>query len=115
MNKVIFIKIIYFLPSADLFKLYTFHEEPYSRLELRGIRKGLIKSFSFRTVLQDGSYGTFTHPTFNNLWDLFIVDGKKSIKKGLILNHLTDIGLTYWIMDDGSLQKKFNFTYSILY
>ena len=70
----------------DLFKLYTFHEKPYSRLEIRGIRKNLIKSFSFRT---------FTHPTFNNLWDLFIINGKKSIKEGLILDHLSDLGLTY--------------------
>ena len=40
----------------NLFKNYTFHDEPYIRYEIRGPRKGLIKSFSFRT---------FTHPTFN--------------------------------------------------
>jgi hypothetical protein len=56
--------------------------------------------------------------TFNSLWDLFIIEGKKSIRPGLITNHLTDLGLTYWRMDDGSLQndkKKFDITYSILY
>lgn len=86
----------YLFSLFDLFKLYTFHEQPYSRIEKKGVREGEIKSYSFRT---------FTHSTFNDLWDLFIVDGKKSIKPGLITNHLTDLGLTYWIMDDGSLQK----------
>lgn len=86
----------YLFSLFNLFKLYTFFEEPYVRFEIRGIKKGEVKSYSFRT---------FTHPTFNNLWDLFIVDGKKSIKPNLIRDHLTDLGLTYWIMDDGSLQK----------
>jgi len=39
----------------NLFKDYTFQDEPYIRYE---IRKDLIKSFSFRT---------FTHPTFNSI------------------------------------------------
>lgn len=29
----------------------------------------------------------------------------KTIQKGLILNHLTPIGLAFWVMGDGSLQK----------
>lgn len=88
----------YLFSLFNLFKVYTFHEEPYSRLEIRGEKKkkGQVKSFSFRT---------FTHTTFNNLWDLFIVEGKKSIKPGLITNHLTDLSLAYWIMDDSSLQN----------
>jgi len=57
----------YLFSLFNLFKLYTFHEEPYTRLEINGVKKGLVKSYSFRT---------FTHTTFNNLWDLFIVDGK---------------------------------------
>lgn len=86
----------YLFSLFELFKLYTFHEKPYTRLEIRGDRKGQVKSYSFRT---------FTHTTFNSLWDLFIIDGKKSIRPGLITNHLTDLGLTHWIMDDGSLQN----------
>jgi LAGLIDADG DNA endonuclease family len=86
----------YLFSIFDLFKLYTFHEKPYTRLEIHGIRKGLTERYAF---------GTFTHPTFNNLWDLFIINNKKSIKSGLILNHLSKQGLTYWIMDDGSLQN----------
>ena len=81
----------------NLFNNYTFHEEPYIRHEIRGPRKGLIKSYSFRT---------FTHTTFNPIWDLFMSNGKKKIIiPNLILDYLTAEGLTYWIMDDGSLQN----------
>lgn len=80
----------------NLFKNYTFHDEPYFRYDKSGVRKGLIKSYSFRT---------FTHPTFNPIWDIFIEKGKKIIRPGLIKNHLTAEGLAYWIMDDGSLQN----------
>jgi len=79
----------------NLFKEYSFQDEPYARKENKGPREGLIKSFSFRT---------FTHPTFNLIWDLFMSTGKKTVQPGLILNHLTDESLAYWIMDDGSLQ-----------
>jgi len=81
----------------NLFKNYTFHDEPYTRHEIRGPRKGLIKSYSFRT---------FTHAIFNPIWDLFMSNGKKIIKPGLISKYLTAEGLAYWIMDDGSLQNK---------
>lgn len=53
----------------DIFKNYTFHDSPYFRYDKTGLRKGLIKSYSFRT---------FTHPTFNPIWDLFIEKGKKA-------------------------------------
>ena len=91
-----FIHKEYLFHLFELFKIYTFHSKPYTRLEIRGQRKGQIKSYSFRT---------FTHSTFNELYDLFIIDKRKSIKQGLILNYLTEKGLAFWIMDDGSLQK----------
>ena len=75
----------------NLFKDYTFQDEPYIRYE---IRKDLIKSFSFRT---------FTHPTFNSIWELYMKNGEKRIESNLIRNYLSPIGLAYWIMDDGSL------------
>lgn len=86
----------YLFSLFNLFKVYTFQEEPYTRLEIHGSKKGQVKSYSFRT---------FTHTTFNDLWDLLMVDGRKSIRPGLITNHLTGLGLAYWIMDDGSLQN----------
>ena len=87
----------YLFHLFEFFKLYTFHEEPYIRYELRGERKGIVKSYSFRT---------FTHPIFDPIWDLFISNGNKSIKPNLIINYLTAEGLTYWIIDDGSLQQN---------
>ena len=52
------------------------------------------------TVINWG-FQTISHQVFNPLADLFIIDNKKSIKKSLIKDYLTDVGLTYWFMDDG--------------
>jgi hypothetical protein len=75
--------------------------EPGKRIELRGERKGLIKSLWFKT---------FSHYSFDEIWNLFYIESKnkntKKIQKILILNHLSDKGLAYWIMADGSLQKN---------
>jgi hypothetical protein len=84
------------------FKSYCFMEEPGKRIELYGERKGLIKSLWFKT---------FSHYSFDDIWNLFYIENKdkykviKTIQKGLILNQLTDKGLAYWVMGDGSLQK----------
>ena len=87
-----------------IFKSYCFMLEPGKRITLDGIRKGLTKSFWFKT---------FSHSNFDNIWNLFYFDCEdkalgqtiKKIQEGLILNHLTDRGLAYWIMGDGSLNK----------
>ena len=81
----------------SIFKLYCFMLEPGKRFSLEGPRKDLIKSYWFKT---------FSHSYFDYLWDLFYpeLEGKK-ITNGLILNHLTERGLAYWIMGDGSLSK----------
>src|SRR5919206_5143697 len=89
----------------SLFKEYCFMIEPGKRIQLSGNRKGLIKSFWFKT---------FSHIYFDSLWNLFYSSSpsdsnhinKKKINKGLISNHLTEIGLAYWIMGDGSLNKN---------
>ena len=67
---------------------------PYTRYEKYGPRKGEVKSYSVRT---------FSHVAFLELYELFIVNGVKVITAGLITNHLTPLGLAYWIMCDGSL------------
>src|SRR5258705_751119 len=86
-----------------LFKDYCFMIEPGKRQQLYGERKGLIKSFWFKT---------FSHVYFDSLWDLFYKASSnnktaiKYINKGLISNHLTETGLAFWVMGDGSLNKK---------
>jgi len=84
----------------SLFKSYCFMVEPGKRIDLYGERKGLIKSFWFKT---------FSFYSFDEIWNLFYIKSTdkaiKTIQEGLILNHLTDRGLAYWIMGDGSLQK----------
>jgi hypothetical protein len=84
----------------SLFKSYCFMVEPGKRIDLYGERKGLIKSFWFKT---------FSFYSFDEIWNLFYIKSNdkaiKTIQEGLILNHLTDRGLAYWIMGDGSLQK----------
>jgi hypothetical protein len=52
------------------------------------------------TVINWG-FQTISHQAFNPLADLFIINNKKSVKKSLIKEFLTDVGLTYWFMDDG--------------
>jgi len=84
----------------SLFKSYCFMDEPGKRIDLYGERKGLIKSFWFKT---------FSFYSFDEIWNLFYIKSNdkaiKTIQECLILNHLTDRGLAYWIMGDGSLNK----------
>lgn len=86
-----------------LFKDYCFMIEPGKRIQLYGERKGLIKSFWFKT---------FSHAYFDYQWELFYKSSSsnktaiKFINKGLISNHLTERGLAFWVMGDGSLNKK---------
>jgi len=75
-------------------------EAPGRRIELRGPRQGLTKSFWFKT---------FSHYSFTAIWNLFYTQCKdkvvKTIQKGLVLNHLTPIGLAYWVMETGLCKK----------
>ena len=78
----------------NIFKLYCFMSEPGKRFTLNGPLQGTVKSFWFKT---------FTHESFTDIWDLFYEENKKTIKKGLVKNHLTPRSLAFWIMGDGSL------------
>jgi hypothetical protein len=47
-------------------------------------------------------FQTLSHEAFNFLAKLFLNDKlKKGISESLIINHLTDVGLAFWLMDDG--------------
>lgn len=78
------------------FKVYCFAVSPQTYIAASGVRKGLIKSYTFKT---------FSHPSFSRVYEMFYVNGVKSIASGIILNYLTGFGLAYWVMSDGSLQN----------
>lgn len=80
----------------DLFKDYCFAVSPQAYIAKTGPRAGMAKSYWFKT---------FSHPSFTLIWNMFYVDRVKSIQPGLVLNHLSGLGLAYWIMSDGSLQN----------
>lgn len=77
-----------------LFKLYCFILKPGTRIDKNSNRKGSIKSYWFKT---------FSHLSFTTVYLLFYIDGIKQIVPGLVLNHVTDVSLAYWIICDGSL------------
>lgn len=81
----------------EMCKMYRFITAPGIRYHIHGQKKGTIKSYWFKT---------FRHESFSNIWDLFYINNKKVIQKGLILNHLNEIGLAYWVMGDGSLHRE---------
>lgn len=74
----------------EIFKPYCFMIEPGKRIDLKGSRNCLIKSYWFKT---------FSHYSFTELLTLFYFnnEGKyvKKIQEGLILNNLTALGLAY--------------------
>ena len=49
-------------------------------------------------------FGTYTLPCFNELYNLFYLNGKKIIPSN-IGSLLTSVSLAYWIVDDGSWNK----------
>lgn len=80
----------------DVFRDYCFMVEPQKRLN----RDQTVKSYWFKT---------FSFSDFTRLYSLFYQKTEKKrrkcIRSGLVLHHLTPLGLAYWIMCDGSLQK----------
>lgn len=56
---------------------------------------------SNNTTVVTWGFQTISHEAFNILSQLFLINIKKGISKELIKNHLTEISLAYWFMDDG--------------
>lgn len=82
---------LYFL--YELFKDYTL-SPPKSTNRKPDKRTGKIyNSLIFKTRML---------PCFNYLWDLFYPDRKKIIPSN-IKDLLTEVGLAFWIMDDGGV------------
>jgi len=73
---------------------WTFYKSPSPSTRKKGFKQGEISSYYFYTL---------SHPAFNPLWDMFMIDGKKRYKEGTILNYLNSEGLAHWIITDGSL------------
>lgn len=78
----------------ELFKQYCFMLQPGTRIEKNGPRIGLVKSLWFKT---------FSHKSFTEVWKIFYITGKKTIRPGLVAQYVTRLSLAYWIMCDGSL------------
>ena len=74
--------------------------EPGIRKHNHGPKQGEVKSYWFKT---------FSHKSFSIIWDLFYTNSngitKKTLNSGIILNHLDEVGLAYWVMGDGSLHR----------
>lgn len=72
-----------------------------------------IKTFTSKKVLgqenaktySSSSFATLTLPIFDKYKTLFYENNKKKVPS-TIMDLLTYRGLSYWIMDDGSLQNK---------
>jgi len=66
----------YLFELFTLFKDWTLAKQPYEYIptKTKGTHiRGKVKSYSFRTI---------SHPAFNPIYDLFLVNGKKIYKKG---------------------------------
>jgi hypothetical protein len=51
-------------------------------------------------------FSTFSLPCFNELYELFYVNGKKVIPSN-IAELLTPLGLAYWIADDAGFNERY--------
>lgn len=77
-----------------IFKQYTFLHD----IGVRFNKDKTIKSFYFKT---------YSHPTFLDLYNIFYINGKKTITLE-VLQQIDEVVLAYWIMGDGSMNKRDN-------
>ena len=82
---------LYFL--YDLFKAYTLSYPNSTNRKPEKRTGNTYNSFIFKTRML---------PCFNYLWELFYLDRKKIVPSN-IKDLLTEVGLAFWIMDDGGL------------
>ena len=82
---------IYFL--YNLFKIYTLSPPKSTNRKPDKRTDKIYNSLIFKTRML---------PCFNYLWDLFYIDKVKTIPSN-IGDLLTEVGLAFWIMDDGGL------------
>lgn len=74
----------------SLFQKYCFTLEPKTYF-----KNEKLKSYWFKTL---------SHPSFTSEKKIFYEKGKK-IQNNIILSHINELGLSYWVMSDGSLQS----------
>lgn len=65
----------------------------------KNVNGNLVKTWPFQTI---------THPAFNFLADVFLVNGKKCISVDRLLEYFTPVSLAFWFMDDGENVKDRN-------
>ena len=70
--------------------------EPGIRKHIHGTKQGEVKSYWFKT---------FSHKSFSIIWDLFYDTSNGVTKKTIGTNHLDEVGLAYWVIEDGSLHR----------
>jgi hypothetical protein len=76
----------YLYSLFEIYRNWTTYEQRYEYIpnHTRGTyTEGTVKSYSFRTI---------THPAFQKIYNLFIVNGEKRYVEGTITNHLTSVG-----------------------
>lgn len=94
---------------GDNNKEYAFHVfEVFSDYCLTSPRKQVRTNVHGNDVIT-WCFQTLTHKDFLSLADLFLVDGKKKVPKGLITNHLTGVGIAYWFIDDGGMNGSHSY------
>lgn len=77
----------------ELFKVYTLSPLKSTNIKPDKRTSQIYNSLIFKTRML---------PCFNYLWDLFYIDKVKTIPSN-IGDLLTEVGLAFWIMDDGGL------------
>jgi LAGLIDADG DNA endonuclease family len=86
---------------GDKNKLYAEHVHTiFDEWVLNPLHKKVRININNNTVITWG-FQTISHSSFNFLHDFFLVKKTKGVITNLVKDHLTEIGLAYWFMDDG--------------